>query len=40
MPATTTRFVPSRSTSFDDTGAATIIAAANGSVRTPAWNAV
>ena len=36
MPVTTTRFVPSHSTSFDDSGAMTIIATANGSVRSPA----
>src|SRR3954447_19658460 len=37
-PPTTTRLVPRRFTSVDEAGATTIIAAANGSVRTPAWN--
>ena len=36
IPAVTTRLVPKRATSFDDSGAATIIAPAYGSMRTPA----
>ena len=40
MPVTTTRFVPSHSTNFDESGAATIIAAANGRVRMPACSGV
>jgi hypothetical protein len=39
MPATTTRLVPNSCTAFDDNGASTIRANANGSVRRPASNA-
>ena len=39
IPVTTTRFVPNHCTVFDDSGAITISANANGSVRTPASNA-
>src|SRR5215216_2269169 len=40
MPATTIRLVPTRCTTFDESGATTIIAAANGRVRKPASNGV
>ena len=40
IPNTTTRFVPNRSTNFEDSGANSIIAPANGSVRMPASSGV
>ena len=40
MPVTTTRFVPNHCTALDDSGAMTISANANGSVRSPASNAL